>query len=240
MSFAWIAGASILALASFVFGLTGFGIGLVALSLLPFFLPLTTVVPLTTLYGAVFALVMAVQLRRYVIWPPVLRLLLGTVLGTPIGVWMLATLPSGLLKRAIGALLVTVVGLEWYGAYPRTLTGRYWSWGAGGLAGILGGAIGTPGPPVVVYVAAQGWSPRVMKAILQVFFCVNQSVIVAGHWWAGLLTSEVVWLAGVYAIPAALGVTAGIYLFPRIDQQSFRRLLFLLLCVLGLVLLVRG
>ena len=37
MSCTWVVGAGILAVASFVFGLTGFGIGLVSLSLLPFF-----------------------------------------------------------------------------------------------------------------------------------------------------------------------------------------------------------
>ena len=57
MSFTWIAGACILAVAGFVFGLTGFGISLVSVSLLPFFVPLATVVPLITLYGAAFALV---------------------------------------------------------------------------------------------------------------------------------------------------------------------------------------
>jgi hypothetical protein len=46
VSLAWVAGAGILALASFVFGLAGFGLGLVALSLLPFLMPPTTAVPL--------------------------------------------------------------------------------------------------------------------------------------------------------------------------------------------------
>jgi hypothetical protein len=50
VSFSWIAGVCILAVASFVFGLTGFGIGLMSLSLLPFFVPPTTVVPLITIF----------------------------------------------------------------------------------------------------------------------------------------------------------------------------------------------
>jgi hypothetical protein len=168
------------------------------------------------------------------------HLLIGTVLGTPVGVWVLGTFPPGLLKRCIGTLLVAVVVIEWYGAYPHKLAGRYWGLGAGGLAGVLGGAIATPGPPVILYAVVQGWSPRVMKAMLQAFFLVNQSVIVASHWWAGLLTREVAWLAVVYIIPSALGVAAGIRLFDRIDQVRFRRIMFFLLFVLGLALCVRG
>lgn len=240
MSFTWVAGACILAVASFVFGLTGFGIGLVSLSLLPFFIPPTTVVPLITIYGALFALIMTLQLRREVMLPHLLHLVLGTLLGTPIGVWVLNTFPPSLLKRCIGLILVAVVVIEWYGAYPAKLTGRYWGLGAGGLAGILGGAIGTPGPPVILYAVAQGWPPRVMKAMLQAFFLVNQSVIVANHWWAGLLTPAVTWLALVYAIPSAIGVTIGMCLFDRIDHVRFRRLMFFCLFVLGLAMFVLG
>ena len=101
MSFTWVAGACILAVASFVFGLTGFGIGLVSLALLPFFVPPATVVPLVTLYGAAFALVVTIQLRRDVMFPQLVSLLLGTILGTPMGVWVLETLPPSLLKRLI-------------------------------------------------------------------------------------------------------------------------------------------
>jgi len=229
-----------LAVASFVFGLTGFGIGLVSLSLLPFFVPPTTVVPLVMLYGAAFALVMTVQLRRDVMFPQLVFLLIGSVLGTPVGVWVLEAFPPSLLKRLIGLILMGVVVIEWYGAYPEKLPGRHWGLCAGVLAGLLGGAIATPGPPVILYAVAQGWSPRVMKAMLQAFFLVNHSVIVANHWWAGLLTREVVWLACLYAVPSAIGVTVGIRLFDRIHQVRFRRLMFTLLFVLGLVMCVHG
>jgi hypothetical protein len=56
VSLVWVAGAGILALASFVFGLVSFGLGLVALSLLPFLMPPTLAVPLISLYSAAFAL----------------------------------------------------------------------------------------------------------------------------------------------------------------------------------------
>ena len=79
-----------------------------------------------------------------------------------------------------------------------------------------------------------------MKAMLQAFLLVNQSFIVANHWWTGLLTREMAWLACLYAVPAAIGVTAGIRLFNRIHQARLRRLMFALLFVLGLAMCVRG
>lgn len=240
MSPEWLAGAGIIAVASFVFGLTGFGIGLVALSLLPFLMPPATAVPLVTAYATVFTLAMLIQLRRDVALPRVADLLIGTVVGTPIGVWVLATFPAGILKRLIGLVLIGSVVAELRGLYPQALAGRGWGLGAGLLSGLLGGAVGMPGPPVILYVAAQGWSPRTMKAALQAFFFLNQSVILGGYWWAGLLTREVAWFAVSFAVPAVAGVAAGMNLFDRVDHARFRRIVFALLFVLGLVLLVRG
>src|SRR2546422_4960852 len=71
-------------------------------------------------------------------------------------------------------MLVIAVALEWRGLYPARLEGRRWGLGAGVLAGVIGGAVGTPGPPVVLYATTQGWSPRTIKANLQAFFVVNQ------------------------------------------------------------------
>lgn len=240
MTITLLAGAGILALASFVFGLTGFGIGLVALSLLPFIVAPATAVPIIACFGTAFALLMTVQLRREVMLTRLGDLIVGTLLGTPLGVWGLATLPPGLLKRLIGLILITIVIIEWRQLYPQQLTGRHWGVSAGLLAGVLGGAIGTPGPPVILYVMTQGWSPRAIKGTLQAFFLVNQSVIVAGHWGAGLLTPKVVQLVGIYALPSVIGVVIGIRLFDRIDQARFRRLIFALLFVLGLLMCVRG
>jgi uncharacterized protein len=201
VSLAWVGGAGILALASFVFGLAGFGLGLVALSLLPFLMPPTTAVPLVSVYSAAFALVMSIQLRRDIVFSHLVALLGGALVGTPVGVWVLATLPASWLRRRIGLTLIGVVIIEWRGLSPRKLSGHHWGASAGVLSGLLGGAVGAPGLPVVLYTAAQGWSPRAMKATLLGFFFANQMITLVGQWWAGLLTTEVAWLALVFATP---------------------------------------
>jgi uncharacterized protein len=236
----WAAGAAVIGGASFVFGLAGFGIGLVALAFLPFLMLPATAIVLMTLYALVFTLPVFLPLRRDFVAAGMLALVVGSIAGTPLGVWLLATLPASVLNRLIGLVLVVIVALEWLGAYPERLPGRGWGWAAGIAAGIIGGAVGTPGPPVILYVTSQGWGPRTIKANLQAFFVVNQAVILAGYWWAGLLTREVGRLAALFAIPALVGLALGMRLFDRVDQARFRKIVFALLFVSGLALLVRG
>jgi hypothetical protein len=237
---AWAAPALIILGASFVMGLAGFGIALVSLAFLPYFMAPATAVVLMTLYAFVFALAVFIQLRREVVPGAIGTLLVGTLAGIPLGVWALAALPASALNRLIGLMLLFAVALEWFGLYPRRLASRGWGFGAGVLAGLTGGAVGTPGPPVILYAATQRWGPMTMKANLQAFLVVNQGAILLGYWWTGLLTAEVWRLVAVFAGPAVLGMMAGIALFGRIDHAAFRRLVFALLLLSGLVLLVRG
>ena len=240
MTLAWAAGALVMFLASFVMGLTGFGIALVAMAFLPWLMSPVTAIVVLTIYALVFSLAVIVQLRRDLTPRALVDLLIGSVAGTPLGVWVLASLPASALNRLIGLVLVIVVALELRGVMPRRLVGRAWGLATGFLSGLIGGAVGTPGPPVIVYATTQGWSPRTMKANTMGFFVVNQGAILIGYWWAGLLTREVATVAAAFAIPALAGVGAGVALFGRLDPIRFRRLVFALLLVSGLILLLRG
>lgn len=240
MTLDWAACALIMAAASLVLGLAGFGIALVAMAFLPYFMPPATAIAVLTIYTIVFAIAIFVPVRHHLTPGGVAFLLVGTVLGTPLGVWTLVTVSTSTLNRVIGATLVVVVLLEWAGVYPERLTGRRFSIGAGLLAGVMGGAVGMPGPPVVLYSTTQGWSPRTIKANLQVFFFVNQVVILTGYWWAGLLTRDVWRLSASFALPAAAGTALGILLFTRVDHARFRQVVFAVLLGSGIILLARG
>src|SRR3989441_840186 len=236
----WALGALVITAASFVQGLAGFGIGLVGLAFLPYLMSPATAIVLLTLYAAPFTLGVFIQLRDDFRLSGIRDMLVGTVLGTPIGVWGLAALPASLINRLIGVFILLIVILEVRRLFPERLPGRGWGVGAGVLSGVLGGAIGTPAPPVIVYSMTQGWTPRRMKANLQAFMVVNQTLILGGYEWAGLLTREVWHLGLSFAIPALVGVLAGIALFGRIDAVRFRQIVFTLLFISGLVLLLRG
>jgi uncharacterized membrane protein YfcA len=235
-----VASAVIIAVASFVMGLSGFGIGLVALAFLPFVMPPAMAIVLTTIYAIVFSIVILAPLRREIEPVQLTQLLIGTVLGTPFGVWALAVLPATVINRLIGVMLLVFTALGWWRLTPRRLVASGWGYGAGALAGLLGGAVGTPGPPVILYVAAQEWSPRAIKANLLAFFIVNQTFILVGYWWANLLGADVLRLAALLALPALVGVVAGVALFNRIDAVRFRQIVFGVLFASGVVLLLRG
>jgi uncharacterized protein len=133
-----------------------------------------------------------------------------------------------------------VVLIDWRGLYPRQASGRHWAVSAGVFSGLLGGAVGAPGPPVVLDAAAQGWSPRAMKATLWGFVVAHQRLTLVGQGWAGLLTAEVAGLGRVVATPAVVGVALGLHLCTSVEHARVRHLVFALLFLRGLPLCRRG
>ena len=131
MSLDWVLGAVVIAGAFFVLGLAGFGNGLVALAFLPLVMSPVAAIVLLTVYTVLATIVIFVPLRRDFDPAGLPALLLGSVLGTPLGVWVLAALPASTLTRLIGLVLLAVVALEWLGLYPTRLPGRGWALGAG-------------------------------------------------------------------------------------------------------------
>src|SRR5437762_9773207 len=183
MSLDWVLGAVVIAGAFFVLGLAGFGNGLVALAFLPLVMSPVAAIVLLTVYTVLATVVIFVPLRRDFDPRGMPALLIGSLLGTPFGVWVLAMLPASTLTRLIGMVLLVVVALEWLGVYPERLAARGWALGAGLAAGLLGAGGGTPGPPVVLYMASQAWSPRTLEANLQGFFLLNHALLLLRYLW---------------------------------------------------------
>src|SRR5438309_223029 len=121
MSAAWLLGAVVIFGAHVVFGLAGFGVGLVAMAFLPFVMTPTTAVVLMTVYAMIFTIVLFVPLRRDFTPRAIAGLTVGSLLGTPAGVWILAIAPAAILNRLIGLMLVVVVVAEFAGKFPRRL-----------------------------------------------------------------------------------------------------------------------
>src|SRR6266481_2734540 len=96
--------------------------------------------------------------------------------------------PESLVKSVLGLVLVG------YGVYnlltPRApyLQHEKYAFPFGFIAGILGGAYNTSGPPVVIYGTLRRWSPEYFRATMQCYFFFTYLATIAGHGVARLWT----------------------------------------------------
>lgn len=231
-------------LAGLVQGVVGFGSGLVAMALVPLVWGIKEAVPFVALHSGSVALLLAWRMRRHVAWREARALVAGVLCGLPVGVGFLKGVPATGVTTALGGLLVLYVLWAASGRLEerrgRTPPGLPWAGAAAAAGGVLGGALQTSGPPLVVYVTLQPWTKDVQRSTLQIAFAASTLGAWLGYALADLFTERAItWAIGLS--PALiLGTAAGAWLGDRVDEQLFRRLVLGGLAVMGIGYLARG
>ena len=138
-------------LATFTQSLSGFGVALVAMALLPSLIGIQVATPLVAIVALALEVVLMLRYRHSLEIRAVWNIALAAVLGTPLGVFFLSrvdeSITLGLLGVVIGGYaLYALLGLK----MPK-LEHSFWAYIAGLIGGMLGGAYNTSGPPVIVY-----------------------------------------------------------------------------------------
>ena len=235
-----IAVLTILFVASFVRSAFGFGEALVAVPLLAFAMPVDTAAPIAALVSITVAGVAIVQDWRHIHFRSAGRLFLATAVGTPLGLWALHALDEHLVKMALGAVVTAFSVFALLRRRQAVLHDDRHAWAFGFGAGVLGGAYGMNGPPLVVYGALRGWSPRHFRATLQGYFLPASLMAMAGYGLTGLWTPTVT-RCYLLALPAVLGATLlGRALNERLSGEVFVRCLYLGLASTGALLLLQS
>jgi uncharacterized membrane protein YfcA len=113
-----------------------------------------------------------------------------------------------------------------------------WLFGFG--AGVMGGAYGMNGPPLVIYGSLRRWTPEQFRATLQGYFLPASIAGMCGYWLAGL------WVPAVtHYYLASLPATVVAVLLGRLVNRRFHpeRFLFTVnagLILIGLLLLIES
>ena len=225
-------------LAAFTQSLTGFGSALVSMAVLPGLIGIRTAAPLVALITVTIDGVLLARYRQALNLRAIWRLVAALVLGVPLGILVLRRVEERFVLAILGAV---IAGYALYALLsPRLprLEHPAWAYGFGFLAGVLGGAYNTSGPPVVIFGNCQRWPPSEFKGNLQGFFLVNDLLVIAGHALSQNLTPLVL-RDYLIVLPALIvGLFVGGRLDRRLDPALFRKIVLVLLVVMGLRLLL--
>ena len=226
--------------AGFTQGMTGVGIITVALPLMALLVEMKTVIPMVGLLAVTINLALGWQMRGAIRWRLCLPLLLAAIPGIPLGVYVLKTVSSAALQIGLGAVLVAYGGYAVSRAPVQRDLSSFWAYVAGFVAGGLGGSIGVSGPPIIVYTSIQPWSKDTIKATMVAYFLLTTLGISSMHAATGLVTDRVLNLYAASLPGLVLGGVLGIACYRHIRTEGYKRLLMLMILLLGGVLAWKG
>jgi uncharacterized membrane protein YfcA len=237
-----LAAMAIAAFAFFVRGFSGFGSALVMTPLLLLLFDLPTTVTISAMMSVVTGFTLAKRA-----WPDVDRRRLRVILtvGVPailVGSQLLVRVDSKLLARVFGVVIVLFAArmlLALRGDRTRQRAWPDWSgYLAGAVSGFMGGAFGTSGPPILIYLENQVETRYALRATLLAYFFVVDGVRLATYFAVGVVRWQAL-LIGTLAIPAGIaGGYLGTHVHGKMNERTFRVVIAVMLLVTGLLLVV--
>jgi uncharacterized protein len=231
-----LAGGLVVAAASFLGGVTGFGYSLVATPLLLLIgFPLPFVVTANLSVACVTRIPVAYRFREDANVRRAAGLIAGCVPGLWLGVLVLTAVAEETIKLAAG-VVVMVAAVLLYRAVsappPRPVPG------APLVAGLFGGFLGTAtslnGVAPVLLLARDKAAPRSVIADLALYFVASTAIGLLILHLEGAIDEEALWPAFALWLPGSLlGNWVGTTVGPRLPEETFRQITLAVVFVAG-------
>ncbi len=218
--------------------LTGFGSALVTMSILPSLLGITVASPVVALMAITLEAILLIRYRNAINFSAVWRLSVAAIIAIPIGLTAIRSISEDLVLTILGLVLVLYSIYALITPKLPELKQPAWAFGFGFVGGLLSGAYNVAGPAAVIYGNCRGWKPAEFRSNLQAFFLLNDLTVVISHALAGNLKPSV-WANYLIALPAiGLGIFVGLKIDRRLNPETFRKIVLILLIVMGLRLIL--
>jgi uncharacterized membrane protein YfcA len=223
--------------AGFVRGMAGFGAALILTPVFAAFYGPAIAVPTLGVADFIVGLPLTIQAWRRCTWREVLPLALAAIVTLPLGAWVLLHTAPLALRIAMSLFVLLAVGVLACGWRYRGTPGLPTTLAVGGAAGVMSGAIGMGGPPVVVFWLAGQANAAMARSNTIAFFGVASVGAQAMYWLNGLLTPSVLVLAALLLPLYGAGLYAGAHTFTLVSESTFRRIALSLVATVALATL---
>ena len=209
--------------AAVVRGYSGFGFSLLAITSLSLALPLSEIIPPVFMMEVAASLSLMPGIWRDVHWRALGLLWFGCVVGTPLGVRFLATVPAAPMKIALAIAVLGAAALLGSGYVRKSMPSAAETVATGGVAGLLNGAFGIVAPPVVVFFFGSPAGAAISRASLIAFFIGTDSTGLGFLAREGLVTLDGFYRFLVLLPMLLAGQWLGARSFKKADPAEFRR-----------------
>lgn len=226
-------------IAAFVRGYSGFGFSALVIAASGLVMNPLNFVAVVLVCEIVMTGMQAHNVWQDVDWRRVAALFVGAVVGLPLGLWALTSIPVDAARAVISGYILIMCLVLLRGWHFKRPVGTAGTLAAGVVSGVAN-APGMAGLPVAAFFAAQTMPAAVFRATLVAYFPILDLYSGPMYWLNGMVTWDTVW-AGLWCLPLVfIGVFLGSRHFLSTDPQDFRRFAIVLLAVLAVLGLVKA
>ena len=234
---------SIFLLGGIIKGILGFGLPLITIGLLPFFVSVEIAIAVAAIvqpFTNVGQLLTSGNIRQALActWPVMLTLGPGVALGA----WYLGGMSPDNLLLIAGCVVIafSLINLTGFTIAVPAGNEKITGLGAGLVAGIIGALTAINGMIFIMYLVGLGVERRVFRSAIALLFIVSAIFITSSYWVVGFLDKGKLLLGFACIAPSFIGMWIGNKLGERLPNESFRKVVLIALLIIGVGFVTRG
>ncbi len=236
MSFAYVYAFICVFLAAIVRGFSGFAFAALVVISVSFVLPPMTVVPAVLILEVIAGIHLLPSIWKTVHWQSIIIIVVASVIATPFGVYVLANVPAEPMKLALAVITFAAAAVLATGYQLKRMPRPAETAATGAAAGLLNGAFGIGGPPIIIFFLGSPLALDAGRASIVASFLAMDIAGLISLFGFGMYNRESLTLT-VLALPAlVVGVYIGARLVGKLDERAARKGVIAILMGLSLIM----
>lgn len=214
---------------------------MVTMAFWPLVMPFKTASIVEIITGLVVCIVIAAKLFKHANFKLIFLPFVFSSIFQTIGINFLMTHSDTVLKRFLGVALII---LSIYFIFSKkaikikpTLLNKFL---VGSISGILSGICNVGGPPVAIYVLSATDDKKEYSATLQMYFVLAIIYGLIVHILYGNISFEIMKFSALGLIGVVFGVILGYFVFKKLSTEKIKKLVYIAMVVMGLILIING
>ena len=225
--------------ASIIRGFNGFGFSATCISGFSFILPAIEIVPIILILEVLISIFMVPYIWNKIDWSFVSKILVGIIIGSPIGLILLKYLDSEITHLSVCIIIIFFSLLLMKGYSNQNINNNFGKFLTGIVSGTLNSLTTLGGMPVALFLLVTSIQPAIIRASLAALFFLTDIYAFILSFFAGIVD----WLTIYRTIPLIVILPIGVYIgdkfFVKSKEETYRKVVFYFLITVSIIGILR-
>ena len=221
-------------IASIIRGFNGFGFSATCISGFSFILPAIEIVPIILILEVIISIFMVPYIWNKIDWNFVLKLLIGIIIGSPIGLYLLKYLSPDVTHLSVCVVIIFFSFLLMKGYVNKKINNNYAKFFTGIISGALNGLTTLGGMPVALFLLVTSIQPAIIRGSLAALFCLTDIYAFALSFLVGIVDMTAIYRTLPLIIILPIGVYIGDKFFVKSKEATYKKIVFYFLIFISI------
>ena len=226
-------------IASIIRGFNGFGFSAICISGFSYILPAIEIVPIILALEVAISIFMAPYIWNKIDWKFVFKILIGILIGSPIGLYLLKHLNPQITHLFVCLLIIFFSILLMRGFSNQKINNNYGKFLTGIISGTLNGFTTLGGMPVALFLLIINIQPALIRGSLAALFFLTDIYEFVLSFFSGIVDMVTIYRVIPLIIILPFGVFIGNKFFVKSKEETYRKVVFYFLIVISIFGILR-